>query len=113
GMMRLGRRGAVSEGAQHCADLLIALHRLQVVRKPQAGRAEERRPRLARQPDYLTRVGVTGGERLVNKYALFSGQDRSNLVQIRSTGNALQKYGVDFFAKLLDRTDELDTPFVF
>src|SRR5262249_52396531 len=112
-MMRLGRRRAISEGAQHRAELLIALHRLQVLRKPQARRAEERRPGFARQPDDLTRVGITGGEWLINKDALFSGEHRSNLIQMRSPVDALQEHGVNFFAKLLNRTYDLDAPFAF
>src|SRR5215831_7757917 len=99
-MMRFGRRGAVSEGPERRAEFFIALHRLQVARKPETGRAEKRRPRFARQPDDLTRVGVTGGERLVDEHALLSGEDRSSLIQMRPPVDALQQHGVNFFAKL-------------
>src|SRR5262245_8669064 len=110
--MRLGRRGPVSESPEHGAEFFIMLHRLQVAREPEAGGTEERRPRFARQPDDLTRVGVTGGERLVNKHALLGGEYGPNLIQVWPPVYALQKHGVYFFAQIFNRTDDLDPPFV-
>src|SRR5262249_11194222 len=87
GVMRLGRRGAVCESPEHSPKLSVSLHRLKIICEPQAGRTEKRRPRFARHPDDLTRVGVTGGEWLVNKHSLFRGEDRPNLAQMRPPVN--------------------------
>jgi hypothetical protein len=109
-MVRLQIFRAERECARDAAVFVAVLDRLHVREETQTRRAEERHTRVAREPHDLTRIGVARGKWLVDEDALFGLEDRTYLVQMRTTIHGLQQHCIHCFAQRFDRINELDSP---